>query len=63
MYNFLNDDAFLSLNVVLILVNSADSDEMQRSASFHLGLHCLTKYAFRFPVYKGLAMKFNQNPN
>ena len=29
MYNFLNYDVFLSLKVVLILANSADSDEMQ----------------------------------
>ena len=30
--------------------NSADPDEMQHSAAFHLGLHCLPKYPFRdFP--------------
>ena len=44
---------------VLILINSADPDEMQHYAAFHLGLHCLLKYPFRgsqlrFPVYKGL---------
>ena len=27
--------------------NSADSDEMQHYAAFHLGLHCLQKYSFR----------------
>ena len=37
----LNYDVFLSLKVVLILANSADPDEMQHYAAFHLGLHCL----------------------
>ena len=45
---------FLSLKVVLILANSADPDEMQHIAAFHLGLHCFPKYLFRgFPAYKG----------
>ena len=39
-YNFLNYDVFRSLKVVLILANSADPDEMQHYAAFHLGLHC-----------------------
>ena len=39
--NFLNYDVFLSLKIVLILANSADPDEMQYYAAFHLGLHCL----------------------
>ena len=34
--------------------NSADPDEMQHYAAFHLGLHCLPKYLFTRPVYKGL---------
>ena len=38
--NFLNCDVFLSLKVVLNLVNSEDPDEMQHYAAFHLGLHC-----------------------
>ena len=38
---------FLSLKVVLILVSSAGSDEMQHHAAFHLGLHYLPKYPFR----------------
>ena len=42
----LNYDVFLSLKVVLILANSADPDEMQQYAAFHLGLHCLPKYLF-----------------
>ena len=44
---FLNNDVFLSLKVVLILANSADPDEMQQYAGFHLGLHCLPNYLFR----------------
>ena len=40
------------LKVVLILVKSADPDEMQLYAAFHLGLRCLPTYLF--PVYKGL---------
>ena len=36
-----------AFNVVLVLVNCADSDEMQHDAAFHLGLHCLQKYMFR----------------
>ena len=34
----------VSLNT---LTNSADSEEMQHSVAFHLGLHCLPKYPFR----------------
>ena len=37
---FLNYDVVLSLNVVLILPNSADPDGMQHHAAFYLGLHC-----------------------
>ena len=33
---FLNCDVFLSLKVVLMLANSADPDEMQLYAVFHL---------------------------
>ena len=39
--------SFLSLKIVLILANSADPNEMQHYAAFHLGLHCLPKYKFR----------------
>ena len=45
--NFLNYVVFLSLNIVLILANSADPDEMQQYAAFHLGLHCWPKYLSR----------------
>ena len=34
--------------------NSADPGEMQQYAAFHLCLHCLPKYQFTRPVYKGL---------
>ena len=37
----------LSLKDVLNLANSADPDEMQHYAAFHLGLHCLPKDPFR----------------
>ena len=37
----LNYDVFLSLKAVLILANSADPDEKQHFAAFHLGLQCL----------------------
>ena len=47
---FLND-VFLSLKVVLIFLNSADPDEMQHYAEFHLCLHCLQKYPFRVFQY------------
>ena len=33
--------------VVLILANSADPDEMQHHAAFHLCLYCFPKYPFR----------------
>ena len=42
---------FLSLKVVLILANSADPDEMEHDAAFHLDLHCLPKYPFRCVQY------------
>ena len=45
------------MNIVFILVNSADPDEMQHYAAFHLGLHCLPKYTFRGCEYtKGLSI-------
>ena len=39
-------DVFRSMKVVLITANSADPDEMQHYAAFHLGLHCLLKNQF-----------------
>ena len=38
--DFLTYDVFLSLKIGLIIANSADPDEMQHYAAFHLGLHC-----------------------
>ena len=38
----------------IILAKSADPDEMQYGAAFHLGLHCLPKYLFMgFQYTKG----------
>ena len=34
------------MHICLIFAKSADPDEMPRTAAFHLGLHCLPKYAF-----------------
>ena len=42
--DFLNNDVYLSLKIVLIFANSADPDVMPRS---HLGLHFLPMYPFR----------------
>ena len=45
---------FCPMKIVLILANSADPDELHNHAEFHLGLHCLSKYAFRgFQYTKG----------
>ena len=33
--------------IFLTFTNSVDPDEMQHYVPFHLGLHCLPKYAFR----------------
>ena len=50
----LNYDVFLSLNLVLIIGNSADPDEMQRNAAFHLVQDCLLKYSLGgFQFIKG----------
>ena len=35
------------MKIDFVLANSADPDEMQHSAAFHLGLHCLPKDPFR----------------
>ena len=56
--HFLTYDVLLSQKNVLILTNSADPDEMQHYAAFHLGLHCLPKYPFmRFQFTKGFRKK------
>ena len=45
--NFQIEIVFFSLKIVFVLANSVDPDEMLDYAAFHLGLHCLSKYAFR----------------
>ena len=42
----LSYDVFLSLKIVFILAISADPDEMQPYAAFHLGFHFLPNYLF-----------------
>ena len=42
---------FLSLKIGFIIANSADPDEMLHNAAFHLGLHCLTEYPFRWGIF------------
>ena len=49
----------MSLKVVLILANSADSDEMQHYAAFCLGLHCLPKFSFRGFQYTKVNVSIN----
>ena len=57
MQIFLNYEVFLYLMIVKILANSADPDEMQYYAAFHLGLHSFAKVpVYGFPVYKGLTL-------
>ena len=44
-----------SLEDVVVLANNVNLDEMPHYAAFHLGLHCLSKYAFRSHKYvKGI---------
>ena len=45
------------MKVVIILANSADPDEMQHNAAFHLGFHCVPEYPFRgFQYTKGYSL-------
>ena len=37
------------MKVTLVLLNSADPDEMQQDVAFHLGLYCWPNYPFRVP--------------
>ena len=43
---FIDCDVFLSLNVVVILANSAEPGDMQYYAAVHLGSHYFPKYPF-----------------
>ena len=39
----INKEDCISLKIDAVFANSADTDEMQHSAAFHLGFHCLHK--------------------
>ena len=45
---------FLFMKVVLVLANSADRDEMQYNAAFHLGLHRFPKYLIGVSSMQGV---------
>ena len=45
-YKFSNKIEFLSLKIVSVFANSADSDEISISAAFHLSIHWLQRYQF-----------------
>ena len=45
--NTVNQTFFLSVKISFVLANSVDPDEMSPHATFHLGIPCLPKYAFR----------------
>ena len=46
---------FLSMKIIFTLTNIAEPAEMPNFVAFHLGLHCLPKYAFgSLQLYKGL---------
>ena len=47
----------MSLNIVFIFSNSADSDEIEYYIAFHLGLHYLPKYPFRGFLYTHEGLK------
>ena len=53
-HNFHNIFHFFLSEDIFMYTYSVDPDEMQHYAAFHLGLHCLQKYSFRGPEYKGL---------
>ena len=45
------------MKIVFVLANSVCSVEVPYYiyVAFHLGLHCLPKYIYESPVYKGLS--------
>ena len=47
VYNFQLRLYYLSLKIISVTANSVDPDELWHNMAFHLGLHCLPKYAFR----------------
>ena len=47
-------NVFFCLKIIFSFSNSADPDEIQHHAAFHLGLHFLQNYSFRgFSNIKG----------
>ena len=52
---------FCHARFVLICANGTDPDEMPHYGAFHLDLHCLPKYLFKFA--KGLKLKMMTPPN
>ena len=53
-HRFPHEIIFFSQKIVIVLANSVDPAEMLHYVAFHLGLQCLTKYAFRSGSLKGL---------
>ena len=47
-YKLSNSDVFQSLEICLILPNSADPDEVPNNVVFHIGVPCLLKYPIEF---------------
>ena len=60
-YNFPKKVLYLYLRLDFVLANSANPDEMQHYAVFHLGLRCLQKYLFR--CFQSLEGKNQLNSN
>ena len=53
--------SFFLLRIDFILAIIEDYDEMPRSVAFHLGIHCMPKYAFSNHFYtKGLSLKIDE---
>ena len=42
---------YLSLKIIFVLANSVDTYEMSHLATFHQGLHCMQKDAFKDHYY------------
>ena len=63
MSNFFNFNIFLSLKIVFILANIADSDEVPHYAAFHLGLHCLPKYCLPVGLHQTIYYNVSRGQN
>ena len=58
---FNSDIFFCPWRFVLILANSADLDEMQRYAAFHLSLHCWQSIWLKFSsIQRAKGLKFKR---